>query len=173
MGIRSSEGVTFLTDREVGSPEELGIEQSPTSVAPAPDGESTPTPNAVSPRAARRSGSHRGKSVGQNETGVRHTRISGAWAAVAVTTVLGVALVDFIVENTRSVEIHFFSVDGRLSVAAALLAAALAGAAVVLAIGVARTAQLRLSIRHRRHANDAVSAASADDRRAGPDSGPR
>ncbi|HEY5273541.1 MAG TPA: lipopolysaccharide assembly protein LapA domain-containing protein [Acidimicrobiales bacterium] len=84
--------------------------------------------------------------------GERHTRISGAWAAVAAATVLGVALVDFIVENTRAVEIHFFSVSGRLSVAAALLAAALAGAAVVLAVGVSRTAQLRLSIRHRRRA---------------------
>jgi uncharacterized integral membrane protein len=84
-----------------------------------------------------------------------------------VTTVLGVALVDFIVENTRSVEIHFFSVAGRISVAAALLAAALAGAAVVLAIGVARTAQLRLSIRHRRQAHEAASAAALDDASAG------
>lgn len=87
---------------------------------------------------------------------MRHTRISGAWAAVAVSVLLGVALVDFIVENTHSVEIHFFSVAGRLSVAAALLAAALAGAAVVLAIGIARTAQLRLSIRHRRREQDAA-----------------
>jgi uncharacterized integral membrane protein len=86
-----------------------------------------------------------------------------------VTTVLGVALVDFIVENTHSVEIHFFSVAGRLSVAAALLAAALAGAAVVLAIGVARTAQLRLSIRHRRRAHEAASAVAPDDVNAGSD----
>jgi uncharacterized integral membrane protein len=86
-----------------------------------------------------------------------------------VTTVLGVALVDFIVENTHSVEIHFFSVAGRLSVAAALLAAALAGAAVVLAIGVARTAQLRLSIRHRRRAHESASAVAPDDANAGSD----
>jgi uncharacterized integral membrane protein len=98
----------------------------------------------------------------RRDAGERHTRISGAWAAVAATTVLGVALVDFIVENTRSVEIHFFSVAGRLSVAAALLAAALAGAAVVLAVGVARTAQLRLSIRHRRQAHEAASTGAPD-----------
>ena len=84
-----------------------------------------------------------------------------AWG-IAVIVVLGVALVDFIVENTRSVEIHFFSVSGRLSVAAALLAAALAGAAVVLAVGVARTAQLRLSIRHHRQVHEAASAAATD-----------
>ncbi len=98
----------------------------------------------------------------RRDAGEHHTRISGAWAAVAATTVLGVALVDFIVENTRSVEIHFFSVAGRLSVAAALLAAALAGAAVVLAVGVARTAQLRLSIRHRRQAHEAAATSVPD-----------
>ena len=98
----------------------------------------------------------------RRNAGERHTRISGAWAAVAAITVLGVGLVDFIVENTRSVEIHFFSVSGRLSVAAALLAAALAGAAVVLAVGVARTAQLRLSIRHHRQVHEAASAAATD-----------
>jgi uncharacterized integral membrane protein len=88
--------------------------------------------------------------------GVRHTRISAAWAAVVVVTLLGVALVDFILENTRSVQIHFFSAGGRVPVAVALLASALAGAAVVLFVGVARTAQLRLSIRHHRRANEVV-----------------
>jgi uncharacterized integral membrane protein len=161
MGVRSIKGATLVTDRELGASEEVGTEQSPTDAAatsPAPV-----APSATEPSTPGR----RGKSRGSGE---RHTRISGAWAAVAVTTVLGVALVDFIVENTRSVEIHFFSVSGRLSVAAALLAAALAGAAVVLAIGVARTAQLRLSIRHHRKANDAAAAVPVDDRRAGPDS---
>ena len=79
------------------------------------------------------------------------TRISGAWTAVAIVVLLGVALVDFIVENTRSVQIDFFSASGHIPVAVALLAAALAGAAVVLGVGISRTAQLRLVIRrHRR-----------------------
>ena len=80
----------------------------------------------------------------------RHTRISGAWAAVSVSLVLGVALIDFIVENTRSVRVEFFSTGGRMPVAVALLAATLAGAAVVLAVGLCRTTQLRLSLRRYR-----------------------
>ena len=79
--------------------------------------------------------------------GARHTRISGAWVAVGVAVVLGAALVDFIVQNTRSVRIEFFSADGHIPVAVALLVAALAGAFLVLAVGVARTTQLRLANR--------------------------
>ena len=80
-------------------------------------------------------------------TGPRHTRISGAWVAVAVAVVLGAALVDFIVQNTRSVRIEFFAANGQMPVAVALLGAALAGAFLVLAVGIARTTQLRLANR--------------------------
>jgi lipopolysaccharide assembly protein A len=118
-------------------------------------------PASDQPAPARGKARRRARSASR-DAGERRTRISGAWAAVAATTVLGVALVDFIVENTGSVEIHFFSVAGRLSVAAALLAATLAGAAVVLAVGVARTAQLRLSLRHRRQSHDAAPAGAID-----------
>lgn len=79
--------------------------------------------------------------------GARHTRISAAWVSVAVAVVLGAALVDFIVQNTRSVRIEFFAANGQIPVAVALLGAALAGAFLVLAVGVARTTQLRLANR--------------------------
>jgi uncharacterized integral membrane protein len=79
--------------------------------------------------------------------GARHTRISGAWVAVGVAVVLGIALVDFIVQNTRDVRIEFFAASGHVPVAVALLAAALAGAFLVLAVGIARTTQLRLANR--------------------------
>ena len=97
---------------------------------------------------------------------VRHTRISAAWAAVAVSVVLGVALVDFIVENTHSVHINFFSVSGYIPVDVVMLVALLAGAFVVLGVGVSRTTQLRLALRRRtRHAK-------AHDRVRMPDSDP-
>ena len=64
--------------------------------------------------------------------------------------VLGAALVDFIVQNTRSVRIEFFAVSGHIPVAVALLVAALAGAFLVLAVGIARTTQLRLANRRGR-----------------------
>jgi uncharacterized integral membrane protein len=82
-----------------------------------------------------------------NTDGARHTRISGAWVSVAVAVVLGAALIDFIVQNTRSVRIEFFAANGQIPVAVALLGAALAGAFLVLAVGVARTTQLRLANR--------------------------
>jgi uncharacterized integral membrane protein len=82
-----------------------------------------------------------------NTDGARHTRISGAWVSVGVAVVLGAALIDFIVQNTRSVRIEFFSANGQIPVAVALLGAALAGAFLVLAVGVARTTQLRLANR--------------------------
>ena len=85
----------------------------------------------------------------RRRTTVHPTRISGAWAAVFVAVALGVALIDFIVENTRKVRIDFFGANGHIPVAVALLAAALAGAFVVLAIGMCRTAQLRLVLRRR------------------------
>ncbi len=79
--------------------------------------------------------------------GIHHTRIGGAWVAVAVAVVLGVALIDFIVQNTRSVRVEFFGANGQMPVAVALLGAALAGAFLVLAVGVARTTQLRIATR--------------------------
>lgn len=94
---------------------------------------------------------------------VRHTRISGAWAAIFVAVLLGVALVDFIVENTHSVRINFFSANGYIPVAVALLAAALAGAFVVLAVGVSRTTQLRLALRRRARREKAHALASIVD----------
>jgi uncharacterized integral membrane protein len=82
-----------------------------------------------------------------NTDGARHTRISGAWVSVGVAVVLGAALIDFIVQNTRSVRVEFFAANGKIPVAVALLVAALAGAFLVLAVGVARTTQLRLANR--------------------------
>jgi uncharacterized integral membrane protein len=84
---------------------------------------------------------------GNRNDGVHHTRISGAWVAVAVAVVLGIALVDFIVQNTRSVRIEFFGASGQMPVAVALLGAALAGAVIVLTVGVARMTQLRMANR--------------------------
>jgi uncharacterized integral membrane protein len=93
--------------------------------------------------------------AGRHKTGdVRHTRISTAWATVVLATALGITLVDFIVQNTRSVRIEFFSANGRIPVSVALLAAALAGAVIVLIVGMSRTTQLRLVLRRRQRQTD-------------------
>jgi uncharacterized integral membrane protein len=87
----------------------------------------------------------RGRRRREGEDGVHHTRIGRAWVAVIVAAILGVALVDFIVQNTRSVRIEFFSASGQIPVAVALLGATLVGAFIVLAVGIARTTQLRIA----------------------------
>ena len=79
--------------------------------------------------------------------GMHRTRIGPAWVAITLAVILGVALVDFIVQNTRSVRVEFFGADGQMPVAVALIGAALAGAFLVLALRVARTAQLRIASR--------------------------
>jgi lipopolysaccharide assembly protein A len=85
-----------------------------------------------------------------HEEGFRHTRTSAAWVAITIAVLFGVALIDFIAQNTRDVRLEFFSASGRIPIAVALLAAALSGAVVVLAIGVGRVAQLRLTMRRQR-----------------------
>ena len=94
--------------------------------------------------------------------GVHHTRIGGVWVAVAVATVLGIALIDFIVQNTRSVRVEFFAANGQMPVAVALLGAALAGAFLVLAVGVARTTQLRLAARRGKKNDEQLSQAAPE-----------
>lgn len=85
----------------------------------------------------------------------RHTRTSAAWVSVVVAIVFGVALIDFIAQNTRDVRIDFFSLSGRMPIAVALLVAALSGAIVVVAIGIGRVAQLRLTMRRQRRRHEA------------------
>ena len=85
----------------------------------------------------------------------RHTRTSAAWLSVVVAIVFGVALIDFIAQNTRDVHIEFFSASGRMPIAVALLVAALCGAIVVVAVGIGRVAQLRLTMRRQRRQHDA------------------
>jgi uncharacterized integral membrane protein len=79
----------------------------------------------------------------------RHTRISGIWTAVGVAVVLGVALVIFVVQNTRSTKVQFVGASGHLPVSVLMLASAVAGALIVLVAGVSRTTQIRLSARRR------------------------
>lgn len=89
----------------------------------------------------------------------RHTRTSAAWAAIVVAILFGVALIDFIAQNTSDVRIEFFSVSGRMPIAVALLAAALAGAVVVVAVGVGRVFQLRMNLRRQRRRTTAQNGA--------------
>jgi putative membrane protein len=80
---------------------------------------------------------------------VERTRTSSTWVSIAVAVVFLVLLIIFIAQNDRKVPLHFLGASGTVSEALALVAAAVAGAATVLAVGVARIVQLRIG--GRRH----------------------
>jgi uncharacterized integral membrane protein len=96
---------------------------------------------------------------------VERTRTSSTWVAIAIALVFLVLLVIFIAQNNRKVPLHFLGVSGTVSEALALVVAAVAGAVLVLAVGAARIAQLRLG--GRRH-NRAVAKSQAAAESAGP-----
>ena len=137
----------------------------PESEAPSND-DASPRELGASETGEQASRSRRTRGTHRDAERFRHTRISAVWAAVFVAVLFGVALVDFIAQNTRDVRVNFFSVSGRMPGAVAFLAAALAGAIVVLAVGVCRVAQLRLNMRRqRRHSTSEISVSAGDDER--------
>jgi uncharacterized integral membrane protein len=79
----------------------------------------------------------------------KRTRISAAMVAVTIAVIFLVLLIDFIAQNSRSVPVYFLGANGHVSEAVALLASAVAGAVLVLAVGLARITQLRIT--GRRH----------------------
>jgi lipopolysaccharide assembly protein A len=103
--------------------------------APAPAAPATPAQSAPTPR--------RG-SLGSRIGTARTAMIAGA-------VVLIVVLV-FIIENAHAVTITFFGAHLRISLAVALLLAAIAGALIMAAAGTARITQLRMAMRRNRRA---------------------
>lgn len=79
----------------------------------------------------------------------RATNAGRVWVAIGIATVLLILLIIFIAENSSSVTISFLGAHGRISLALALLIAAVVGAVVTLLAGTARILQLRLEVRRR------------------------
>ncbi len=106
--------------------------------------------------------SKRDHRVRQDLERMRATRSWTTWAATLVAVVFGVALIDFIAQNTRDVRVEFFSASGHIPIAVALLAAALLGAVFVLAVVAVRVAQRRLHLRRRRRTLEASDVERSD-----------
>lgn len=77
----------------------------------------------------------------------RPTRIASIHAWLIVGFVALILMVIFIVQNTRATEVNFLGAHAHLSLAVALLIAAIAGALLIAAAGTARITQLRRTIR--------------------------
>jgi lipopolysaccharide assembly protein A len=83
-------------------------------------------------------------------TGRTHTRISGMRTGL-IAGVLGLIVVMiFIIQNAHAVNISFLGAHLRLSLAVALILAAIAGALLMAAAGTARITQLRRIMRRDR-----------------------
>src|SRR5437016_1377370 len=92
----------------------------------------------------------------------QRTRTGRVWAALLPAIAFLILLIIFIAENGQHVQVKFFGATGHISLALALLVAAVAGAVVVLLVGSVRILQLRLAAwRHQRGGGSGSSAAAA------------
>ena len=71
------------------------------------------------------------------------TRLSTAWVSIWTATVVFIALIVFMLQNTRSVEVSFLGLQGTLPLALALLITAAGAVLLTLIFGTARITQLR------------------------------
>lgn len=81
---------------------------------------------------------------------VRRTRAGGAWVGLALSAIVLLLLLVFILENEQQADIGYFGAHGHLPLGVALLLAAVAGALLVLIPGTARIMQLRATARRHR-----------------------
>ncbi len=111
-----------------------------TSTMPPPSANGSAPPPPAAPQAPR--------------AGRLHTRISGLRTGLIAGFAILVVVVIFIIQNTHAVNISFLGAHLHLSLAVALLLAAIAGALLMAAAGTARITQLRRIMRRdRRKAN--------------------
>ncbi len=92
------------------------------------------------------------------QRGRGHTRISGLRTGLIAGVAVLIVVLIFIIQNTHAVNISFLGAHLHLSLAVALLLAAIAGALLMAAAGTARITQLRLALRRTRHRSPAAPA---------------
>lgn len=107
------------------------VEQSPESARPDPA--PSPTQENLAPAT------------------VPRTRTGAAWVAICAATLIAVALIVFLAQNTRTVEISFLGMTGSTSLAVALLIAAVGAVLLTVILGTARISQLRRHVRRHPH----------------------
>jgi putative membrane protein len=115
---------------------------------PSPNGDaplaSTPAPASATPAQAASTAPAPGRPRGSRIGTARTALIAGALVLIVVLI--------FIIENAHAVTITFFGAHLRISLAVALLLAAIAGALIMAAAGTARITQLRMTMRRNRRA---------------------
>ena len=85
----------------------------------------------------------------QQEKPVVPTRTGMVWVSVCAATLLAIALIVFLAQNTKTVRVHFLGLSGSTSLALMMLIAAVAGMLITVIIGSARIIQLRRRMNRR------------------------
>jgi uncharacterized integral membrane protein len=91
---------------------------------------------------------------------VKRTRMGGAWVAAALSALVLLLLLIFILENGQRVSISYFGAHGHMPLGVALLLAAVLGVLLVVIPGTGRIIQLRIAA-HRHRRLDAKNATAA------------
>ena len=130
--------VPFETEENVMSE---SVRPQATTAVPPPSANGSAPPNPPAPAAPRR------RRMSTKISGVRIALIAGF-------AVLVVVLI-FIIQNAHTVSISFLGAHLHLSLAVALLLAAVAGALIMAAAGTARITELRQTMRRDRRESDA------------------
>jgi uncharacterized integral membrane protein len=86
---------------------------------------------------------------------IRTTRMSALWFGLIVAALLLIALLIFIAQNSKRVAIHYLGFQGQISLAVALLLAAVGGLLLVAIPGTARIIQLRRALKKNAAASNA------------------
>ena len=90
----------------------------------------------------------------QQPVQTRSSRVGRLWVSLVIAVIILVLLLIFIAQNSKQVQVHFLGYKGTTSFGVALLAAAVAGAILVLLIGSARILQLKHERRSQTTNND-------------------
>lgn len=85
--------------------------------------------------------------AGRSSSDLVRTRTSAAWIGIVLAILLVIAVLIFILQNNHSVRIEWLGLHVTLSLAIAILIAAVAGALVPVLAGGARIVQLRVARR--------------------------
>jgi uncharacterized integral membrane protein len=82
---------------------------------------------------------------------IRRTRVGGVWVTLAISAIVLILLLVFILENLKRADVSMFGAHADLPLGVALLLSAAAGALIVIIPGTGRIVQLRRTARRHRH----------------------
>jgi lipopolysaccharide assembly protein A len=112
-----------------------------------------PSPNGAAPSAPAPAAPASAPAAPPPRRGPLGSRIGTARTAMIAGALVLIIVLVFIIENAHAVTITFFGAHLQISLAVALLLAAIAGALIMAAAGTARITQLRMAMRRNRRSS--------------------